>query len=42
VDVILGSEFRRLATPTDVNLAIAALAQADLPTPPPGTCPVSG
>lgn len=41
VDVILGSEFRRLATPTDVNLAIAALAQTGQPTAPPGTCPVS-
>jgi len=40
VDVILGSEFRRLATPTEVNQAIAALAQAGQLIAPPGTCPV--
>jgi hypothetical protein len=36
VDVVLGSEFRQLATPTEVSQAIAA---AGNPTPPPGTCP---
>lgn len=36
VDVVLGSEFRQLATPTEVSQAIAA---AGNPEPPAGTCP---
>jgi hypothetical protein len=36
VDVVLGSQFRQLATPTEVSQAIAA---AGNPLPPAGTCP---
>lgn len=36
VDVVLGAQFRQLATPTEVHQAIA---QAGNPAPPPGTCP---
>jgi hypothetical protein len=36
VDVVLGSQFRQLATPTEVSQAIAA---AGNPEPPAGTCP---
>ncbi len=36
VDVVLGSGFRQLATPTEVHQAIAA---AGNPAPPEGTCP---
>jgi hypothetical protein len=36
VDVVLGSQFRQLATPTEVSQAIAA---AGNPAPPAGTCP---
>lgn len=35
VDVVLGSGFQQLATPTDVQLAIAAVGN---PEPPAGTC----
>jgi hypothetical protein len=36
VEVVLGTEFRQLATPTEVHQAIA---HAGNPPPPPGTCP---
>ncbi len=36
VDVVLGDNFRQLATPTEVSQAIAA---AGNPAPPEGTCP---
>jgi hypothetical protein len=36
VDVVLGNQFRQLATPTEVHQAIAA---AGNPAPPAGTCP---
>lgn len=35
VDVVIGNEFRQLATPTEVRQSIAALGH---PVPPPGTC----
>lgn len=35
VDVVLGENFRELATVTQVNQALVALG---MPTPPPGTC----
>lgn len=38
VDVVLGTQFRQLATPTEVHQAIA---QAGNPAPPPGTCPAA-
>lgn len=36
VDVVIGNEFRQLATETEVRQSIAALGNPD---PPPGTCP---
>lgn len=38
IDVILGSQYRALGTPTDVHQAYAQLGN---PSPPPGTCDVS-
>ncbi|GIF02815.1 LytR C-terminal domain-containing protein [Actinoplanes siamensis] len=35
IDVVIGSRYRQLATPTEVN---QSLAQLGPPTPPPGTC----
>lgn len=35
VDVVIGDQFRQLATPTEVRLSIAALGN---PVPPAGTC----
>jgi hypothetical protein len=39
VDVIIGTQYQQLATPTEFNQAIAALGN---PTPPPGTCDARG
>jgi hypothetical protein len=39
VDVIIGTDFRQLATETEVRQSIAASGN---PTPPPGTCPRAG
>ena len=39
VDVILGSAFENIRTPTEVDQAVAA---AEQPTSPPGTCPLPG
>jgi hypothetical protein len=36
VDVVIGGQFRQLATETEVRQSIAALGNPD---PPPGTCP---
>jgi len=36
VDVVIGNQFRQLATETEVRQSIAALGN---PEPPPGTCP---
>jgi hypothetical protein len=35
VDVVIGNQFRQLATETEVRQSIAALGN---PEPPPGTC----
>lgn len=36
VDVVIGSDYKQLATPTEVNQSLANLGEADAP---PGTCP---
>jgi hypothetical protein len=36
VDVVIGTKFKQLATTTEVNQALAALGQPELP---PGACP---